>query len=408
MIWQLFYRYIFSARAGSIVKRIAKLTVFSLVFSISSLVIVLSVMTALNLSIRERLLSINPHVTIQVQGLSSPDMLEVHPIGTKLKMDKEIEVESFEQQDVIVRTLDGHFRGAVAKGISAESLVQISKRIQKLQAKSDGIMDFPDQLSAGEVIMGSDLAIAMGVFEGDTVMLLSPESLVLPAGQVPPLDKVVVKRIVTTTVADIDAHMLYYLKGKSLTNISSGPSKVLGYEVWLKASQGEQEFKKQYSLFEEAKISTWAEQNSGMLLALRLEKIMISLFLSCAALIAGFSMISVIVLLISQKKKEIAMLQVLGLSQKRTERMFQQMGVILASIGLFGGLLIGSGVAIYMENYPLRILPGIYVDSQIPSVWSFDLVLWIGILGFLFSITCSWVASRALRQFSVPEVLKGA
>lgn len=389
------------------VKRIAKLTVISLVFSISSLVIVLSVMTALNLSIRERLLSINPHVTIEVLGLENSEMLSVHPVGTKLSMDKNIEVESFERQDVIIRTLDGHFRGAVAKGISSESLAQISKRIRQLQAKSEGIMDFPDQLDANEVIMGSDLAISMGVFEGDTVMVLSPESLVLPAGQVPPLDKVIVKKIVTTTVADIDAHMVYYLKGQALQKISSGPSRALGYEVWLKGQQVENEFKKQYQSFEDIRISTWAEQNSGMLLALRLEKIMISLFLSCASLIAGFSMISVIVLLISQKKKEIAMLQVLGLSRLRTERIFQAMGVILASIGLFGGLLIGSSVAIYMEYYPLRILPGIYVDSQIPSSWSAGLVFWIGLLGILFSIFCSWVASRTLRQFTVPEVLKG-
>jgi lipoprotein-releasing system permease protein len=133
----------------------------------------------------------------------------------------------------------------------------------------------------------------------------------------------------------------------------------------------------------------------------------ISLFLSLAALIASFSMISVLALLISQKRREIGMLLALGLSKKRTQDLFRNIGLCLSALGLGIGVIVGSGLSYYLELYPLTgILPDIYYDSQIPAYLDGKMVLALTIVGFgLAFVGSSWM-SRQASQESPSEALR--
>ena len=123
MVLLFFKKYLFSSRAGAVVKKISWITVVSMTISVSSLVIVMSVMTALNTNIQDRTLAVEPHLWVEVQGVNQGPLLEAHPVAAKLRMGPGTEVQVFENQDVILRTQDGHFRGSVAVWIRFQPLL---------------------------------------------------------------------------------------------------------------------------------------------------------------------------------------------------------------------------------------------------------------------------------------------
>jgi lipoprotein-releasing system permease protein len=408
MFFDFFRRYLFSARAGALVKRISWLTVIGLTISVSSLIVVISVMTALNHSIQKRTLAVEPHLTIEVPGVRSGALLEIHPLVMKIKSEPDVKTQVYEHQDVILRTNEGHFRGGVARGLTQESLQRMMQEMHRLDAvvQRKGAPFVPEILGPGEVFLGSDLAISLGVFEGDHLMVVPPEALLLPPGEAPKFEKVIIKKIISTSLSDVDSQSLFYIRDLSLLRLQNSDSRFLGVEVWIPDPHQAEDYKLSLNSFPEANVKTWQERNSSLFLALRLEKTMITLFLGVAALIASFSMISVVILLISQKRQEIAILRTIGFSKKGVRNLFWQIGLTLSLLGLGAGLLIGSSISFYIEKNPLNVLPDVYYDSQIPAYLDGVFVLTIFIVGFLIALAGSYLSSELSEQGAPALALK--
>lgn len=361
--------------------------------SVSALVIVISVMTALNISIQDRTLAVEPHLRIELPEVGSDSMLIAQPIYQKLVADKELKVHIFESQDVIIRTMEGHFRGAIARGMSRDSFSFVLEQMRRISQsrKKSAITQFEvEELVDREVAMGSDLAISLGIFEGDHVMIVPPESLLLPPGEAPPFEKVKVKRILSTNLADVDAQNIFYIRGEALISLRDAASKRTGIEVWMKDPFHAEELKESLKKFSQAKVDTWKDRNSALFLALKLEKFIITTFLSLAAVVAGLSMISVLALLISQKMREIGILLTMGMSARRVRDLFQKIGFFLGCSGLVMGLLFGIAVSLYLQFFPLNVLPHVYYDSEIPAKVKFGFVLTVTLVGLFFC----WLGSR--------------
>lgn len=406
MFFEFFRKYLFSERAGAVVRKVSWLTVIGLGLSVTALIVVLSVMTALNHNIEDRTLAVEPHMTIQIPGINQGTLLDAYPLTAKLREHPDVKVDVFESQDVILRTVDGHFKGAVARGVTQPSLNRMLQDMQNLDPKKKGVPFLPETLAAGEVILGVDLAVALGVFEGDPLMVIPPEELLLPPTETPKFEKVTVKKIISTSLADVDAQGLFYVRGLALKSFKKVASKKTYIEIKVPNPYNMEPWKKEVEGFPEARIETWRERNSALFFALKLEKMVISLFLGLAALIASFSMISVLALLISQKRREIGILQAIGFSQKRVRNLFLQIGFGLAMAGLLTGIMIGSGISLWIEAHPLNILPDIYYDSQIPADWEPLFVLTIFICGFILALAGSFLISRSASLEVPAEALR--
>ncbi|MEZ0393283.1 MAG: FtsX-like permease family protein [Pseudobdellovibrionaceae bacterium] len=406
MVLEFFRKYLFSARAGALVKKISWLTVIGLTISVSSLILVISVMTALNRNIQARTLAVEPHLTIEIPEVRSASLLDLHPLTTKLKNNPDLKIQVYENQDVILRTLDGHFRGAIARGLSQDSLNRMITEMQKLDQKKRGQPLSIEVLAPGEVLMGVDLAVSLGVFEGDSIMVVPPESLLLPPGEMPKLEKVKVKRIISTSLADVDSQNIFYIRDHSLRRLKDSQSRLVGIEVWTPDANHAEDYRDEVKAFPEARVQTWKERNSALFFALRLEKIVITLFLSMAALIASFSMISVLVLLISQKRREIGLLQAIGFSIRKVQQLFMQIGLCLGGLGLVAGLILGSLLSFWLEKYPLNVLPDIYYDSEIPAYLDMQFVLIVFLLGAWIAVVGSYYSSRGAARVLPSEALR--
>ena len=356
--WMIFRNYLLSRRSGALVRIIAWHCIIGVGMGVAALLIVLSVMNGFNVSIRARMLGVEPHVVIE--GAATPRAVE-SVIGADLDS-----VARFETQDLILRSIDGTFGGAQARGYGQKDLDALLMRVWRTTHKGEppAALTLP-RLGPGDLAMGVDLARSLGLLEGDEVILVPPETLLLPAGEIPKFEKFRVKALVSTQMPEFDAKLLFYDLA-TFPKRARSASRETGLEVRLKDAYRADEVKARLAAAGVA-AQTWGERDTSLFFALKMESSAMTLFLSLAVLITSFSIVIVMVLLMSQKKQDIGMLMALGLSYARTRRLFVGVGLSMSFLGIAAGTVLGVAVCLILEAYPLELLPDIYTDSTLPA-----------------------------------------
>lgn len=415
LTWDLFKHYLLSRRAGSVVRTVAWLCIVGVCVGVSALVIVLSVMNGFNGSIKRRLLAVEPHLVVRIPGAKTFLEIEQSEAYKYLQSEPNLKVDPVELQDVLIRTVEGNYGGAVAKGvdpsnlntIQRESLLADRSRKQSLNPQTDLAEPVIDssQLGAGDVIMGIELARSLGIFEGDQITVIAPEGLLLPAGEIPKFEKLLVKGLLVTNVPEIDSQVFFFGRGKSLLNLGQTISRQIAVEVRLPDPEHFERLETQLKN-RGAEVETWAQRNSSLLYALRLEKTMIGTFLALSALIASFSMVTVLVLLMTQKRRDIGIFMALGYSANATRTLFLKLGLLLSAFGFGGGLILGLAICLFIQKFPLPILPHIYYDTTIPVQIEPVLIFGVALISAFVAILGAWWPAKTYTKVLPSEALR--
>ncbi len=403
---KLFKNFIFSRRAGALIKRLSWISLIQIVLSLFAFVFVLSVMNGMNTSMIERVNALEPDLTLEVDQVRTTAALEIQPVITRLRENPDARIEFSERSDVILRTMDGYYRGLVAKGVSEEAIQKMRTSLKYMDEKQESnvpetLSDWTaeDQLQENEILIGLDVARTLNVFEGDWLTVIPPEALLLPSGEIPKLEKVRVKKIITTSLQQLDTQYIWYVKGKALTKLASSPSRRVLAEVKLSAPDQAESLKKSLAQFEGTRITTWKERNGALFAALRLEKMGIGFILFLAGIISSFSVVMALSLLITQKEKEWALLRALGLSSAQLQTLILKLGMWLSGVGILSGVGLGTFAALWVQFFPISILPNIYYDSQIPAQVDFGFVFLVLLLATVLCYwTCRRVTEAAIKQ----------
>ncbi len=377
--------------------------------SLTAMVLVISIMNSLNANQRERLLAIDPHLVISLDG-PAPEktagrdqknkILEF--LKTKNAFAAEVEV-----RDLILKTYEGRFRGVEARGLPAEVFQFLFEKMRQLSKKNKNYSFIPDQIPGrAEVNLGVDLAYALQIFEGEELTFISPEQLVLSVTDSPQVFKVRVKNILTTNITDIDSHVVFYQLGQ-LQRKKAGDSSVQNQIfVWLDAPDQAPALKKILKSELQVDSQDWQERNSSLFFALKLEKLMMVIFLGMGALIAALSLISVVSLLISQKRREISLLQCLGFSKTRTQNLFFSLSFVLGSLGIVSGLAFGIGLSIYLEKFPFQLPWKIYYDTSLSAIVDPWMIFAVAMVFILMLIASSFLTAKQVLDITISEGIK--
>ena len=398
--FKLFKQFVFSRRAGALIKRLSWISLVQIFLSLFAFVIVLSVMNGMNSSIAERVNNLEPEITVEVDQVKTTAALEIMPVISRLRENPNHQVDFFETSDVVLRTMDGLYRGFVARGMSRDSLEKLSKSLRSLDEKQEthvrkdiGVWEAEsEELGPQEVLLGYDAARTLNVFEGDWLTVIPPEALLLPSGEIPTLERVRVKRIISTSLQQLDSQVVWYERGKALNKFKDSPSRRVLAEVRIQNPNEAESLKESLAQFEGVKITTWRERNGALFAALKLEKFGIGFILFLAGVISSFSVVMALSLLITQKESEWALLRALGLSNDRLRKLIIKLGMWLSAIGIISGIGVGVIGGLIIQFFPLSILPSnVYYDSQIPS--KVDFVFVLGVLLVAIGI-CYWTCSK--------------
>ena len=409
--FELFYRFLLSRRAESLIKTISRISVIGLWLGVSALIIVVSVMNGFHRSIRSRLLSVEPHLVLEFGDLNSVSELISHPLHKKILDMGAHFVSPVSRQDVILRTTDGLIQGAVAQGVTRERLLQLFEYGEKREERRDPkLKEKIKNMAPGEIILGEGLAHSVGLFRDDFVTLIPPETLLMPADEVPQVFQALVKGFISTDIERIDDQSFYYIIDESLPRLRQETSGSLALEVWLDDPDRADFIKGKLEsehLSEKLKVETWQSRNANLFFALKMEKVVVSLLVSLSTLIAGLSIISVMVLLLTQKRKDIGHLLALGLTRRKTRALFVNIGLYLALMGIFAGVITGVLGSVLIDTFSKDVLPAFYEETNIPAEVRVSQVLLIVAFGFSFGFLTLNLTMRWLSSFQSGDVLRG-
>lgn len=412
-----FRHFLLSRRAGALIRTIAWLAMVGIALGVFSLVVVTSVMNGFHESIRRRLLAAEPHMVFEISepgaDQSGPTLESITAAARSKANDPTAEFHLIERQDIVVRTAEGVFSGAEARGLDDAATAHLLKAVEAAaNEEKPGSSDIATAsesdmaMAPGEVIMGSDFARGLGIFEGDKITVIAPEGLLLPPGEAPRFERVTVKRLLTTNVADVDGRLFLYARGQSLRGLGASASKRSEVEAWLShpgtADDVAGQLRRENATW---KIQTWGDRNSVLFMALRLELFSIGLFLSLSTMIAGFSIVTVLLILITQKRKEIGLLMGIGLSRAKTRRLFTSLGLALSGAGIVVGGVAGVFVSLLIDSTKTSILPEFYYDTTIPAKLNPVFVSGVFLLALGLSFLASYIPARRIAKLEPADAL---
>ncbi|CBV41860.1 lipoprotein-releasing ABC transporter permease subunit [Halomonas elongata] len=392
-------RYVRAKRRNHFISFISLTSMLGLTLGVAVLILVLSVMNGFDRELRTRILGMVPHTQIEKpsgmtdwQSLAERLTQREHVIGA---------APYIEQQGMF--SVGGRNHGAMVNGIEPDWERRVSIIDEHMSRGS------LDDLVPGEwnVVLGSILARQLGVGVGDSVTLLVPEASITPAGVFPRLKRFTVSGIFSVG-ADLDAN-LAYANIEDMQTLARMGDDVGGLRLELddlfKAGSVTQ------SIIDDLGAGyrglDWTYTRGNLFQAIQMEKRMIALLLTVIIAVAAFNIVSTLVMVVTDKHADIAILRTIGATPRSIMGIFMVQGLAIGVIGILIGVGLGillaltvSDIIAFVEStFGIHFLDaGVYFISELPSqlLWSDvgKIVVSAFVLTFLSTLYPAWRAAR--------------
>jgi lipoprotein-releasing system permease protein len=398
------WRYTRAGRTGrrnGFISFISGVSMLGIALGVAALIIVLSVMNGFQKEVRDRMLSVIAHIEVfDAQGGALPDW-RATAAAARLNPQVVGAAPFVAAQALIARGDD--MRGAVVRGISPDDEATVTALAAQLKDTTLA------RLTPGSwgVVLGGELARGLGVREGDQVTIVTPSGQVTPAGVVPRLKQM-------TVVGTFEAGHYEYDNGLVLMHLDDaarlfrvgGPT---GVQLKLSDQQQARTVAEelQVSLGRSVWVRDWTRTNRNWFEAVKIEKTMMFIILTLIVAVAAFNLVSTLVMTVTDKRADIAILRTLGASPRSIMGIFMVQGAASGIIGTLGGLVLGLAVAFNIDVIVPALerllnasfLPSsVYLISKMPSdPQSSDIVpitIISLLLAFVATLYPSWRASR--------------
>lgn len=353
-------------------------------------------------SIKKRLVEKEPHLVISLKEnlpFSKGSYLSFLPQNLQEGIESET---PFETQELIIKVKD-NFLGVIAKGYQKEKLQKDIELYQLRIFEDDYLQSKPSKSFSDSVVINSNIASELNIFEGEEVTLIPSLSLLLPPSEVPPFTIVKVHSILDTETKNKISDKFFILYQKGNIRFKNFTQLQYGLEIKLKDPNS-------YPLYMNAltdyEVQNWVERNSSLFFALKLEKIIMSLLIILALIISFLGVTSILFLLITQKQKDMGILQAIGLSPKEITTVFTRLGFLLSSLGILLGLSLGFLVSLALKYNTFPLLPEMYQDRTLPTVITPINYLFIGIGSLILAWCVCYFPTRYLSRIPISHFLK--
>jgi lipoprotein-releasing system permease protein len=380
---------------------ISLISMLGLALGVAALIVVLSVMNGFQKELRTRILGVAAHA--QITGVdgelgnwqTAVDAVARHP--------RVIAAAPYVQQQGML-SFDGQVKGVMVRGI--------------LPAEEDRVADFARHMKSGKlerlqpgefgIILGAELAYSLRAFMGDKVTLIAPQGMVTPAAVLPRMKQFTVVGIFEVGMFEYDSGLalLHQADAQKLYRMDERVSGVrLKLDDLFVAPTVVRELAN--SLGNDLRVSDWTRNHANFFRAVQIEKNMMFLILLLIVAVAAFNIVSTLVMTVTDKRADIAILRTLGASPGSIMRIFIIQGTLIGVIGLALGIAGGVALALNVETVvpALERLLGIqflakdvYYISDLPSDLHWSDVWIIGVVSFTLTVLAtlypSWRAAR--------------
>ena len=394
-------RYTRAKRRNGFISFISLSSMIGIALGVTALITVLSIMNGFQHELRERILGMTAHLTLTEHNDRLKDWQTLY---TNVKLNKDILGAAPNIMEQGMLTNGDKVQGVAIRGVLPEYEGQVADIDSKML--SGALADLKPK--AYSMILGAELAGSLGVSVGDKITLIAPQGSFSPVGIVP--------RIKRFTVAGVfSAGMHEYDSALAIIHIQDA-QKVFKYQDSVSALQLRIDdlfdvFRVRNDLSSDLSqplyVRDWTQQHSNFFKAIDMEKRMMFIVLALIIMVAAFNIVSTMVMVVTDKQGDIAVLRTLGATPLAIQTIFMIQGLVIGSIGALLGLLGGVSLAWnidviipFIENLlGFKFFPAdVYYISTIPSKLVWDDVWHVTILAFFLTLLATlypaWKASK--------------
>jgi len=398
---QIGRRYLRASRGNRFVSFISTISMAGVAIGVAVLIVVLSVMNGFEREVRDRILSLTAHATISALGSRMTDWQDA---AAKIRDNPEVLGAAPFIEDQALLIAGNKSSGAIVTGVLPEDERQVTIIASKTTAGSFAAMK-PGEYG---IVLGDELAKALGVGMGQRVVIVTSLRTTTPAGVMPRMRTFKVVGLFRAGMYEYDRNLAYvhiadaarlYRMGDDVTGLRlkladmfAAPRVVRELAVALGGGYY---------------VDDWSRKHATFFRSIQLTKSALFIILLLVVGVAAFNIISTLVMVVKDKRTDIAILRTVGASPRSILSIFMTQGVAIGVIGTLSGVLLGVLISINLESlvHGLEALLGqhfldakVYFITDLPALVEWSDVLQISLTAFglccLSTLYPSWRAAR--------------
>lgn len=394
-------RYTRAKRRNHFISFISLASMLGIAIGVWALIVVLSVVNGFQKEVRDRMLEMSSHITIADFGGGLKDYQHImdvmkhapHVIG---------EAPYIDGQGML--TMNSQVQGVMVRGIVPAQEPQVSDVSRKIVKGSYHSL----KAGAFNILIGNELASSLGVDVGDKVTLITPNATIGPVGILPRLKRFTVGGIFSVGLHEYDSGLVFMHISDAAKLFRMG-DKVSGVRLKLDDIYAAPGLTATFSNMLDSQywVTDWSYRHANYFRALKIEKTMLFIILSLIVAVAAFNIVSTLVMVVTDKQSDIAILRTLGLSPRSVMGVFVVQGSINGLTGTLLGGIVGVITALNIETWVpalerllgVHFLPSsVYYISELPSDLHWNEVGYTVVVAFLLSVLSTlypaWRGSR--------------
>ena len=358
-------RYLKTRKKDGFLNIISIFSFIGISLGVAVLIIVMSVMNGFRTELINKIVGFNAHVTVKPYEKS---------INLEKLKDNYLDVISkdliFSNSGEAIIINKKYTKGLVLRGYDNKDFLKLDV------VKRANLTGNPNNLAENYISIGKELSFTLDLKLGDKISIISPSGIETIIGSLPKQEIFIINSIFDSGLADFDSNIAF-ININTLENFFGFKKEDRNLEIYLHDPSNINSIKtKIQKIFNNQFIYTWADMNSSLFSALKVERNVMFIILSLIIIVAAFNIISGLTILVKNKTRDIAILKSIGVLNKSITKIFFLVGVSIGTTATFFGIFLGVLFSLYIENlreflsttFNITLFPEeIYFLSTMPS-----------------------------------------
>ena len=362
---EITFRYLKTKKKDGFLNIISIFSFIGISLGVAVLIIVMSVMNGFRTELINKIVGFNAHVTVKSYGNSiSIDKINNHELE---KISEDLVFSNSGEGIIISKE---YTKGIVLRGYNEKDFIKLNV-VTKGQLTGDA-----NNLNQNNISIGRELSFDLDLSIGDKISIMSPSGIETIIGNLPKQEVFIVSSIFESGLADFDSNIAFVNLDK-LDNFFDYKKEDRNLEIYLKNPSNITDVKIiVQKIFNDEFVYTWADMNSSLFSALKVERNVMFIILSLIIVVAAFNIISGLTILVKNKTRDIAILKSIGVLNKSITKIFFLVGVTIGTTATIFGIFLGVMFSFYIENireflssaFNISLFPEeIYFLSKMPT-----------------------------------------
>ena len=383
------------------------ISIFSFIgisLGVAVLIIVMSVMNGFRTELINKIVGFNSHLTIK----SYDQLIDKSKIESNdLKLISQYALFSNSGEAIILKNETS--KGIVLRGYQSDDFSKL-EIIKNKNFKGNKI-----NLEKNNISIGNELSFSLNLKIGDEITILSPSGVQTIIGSMPKQKTFIVTSIFNSGLAEFDNNIAL-INLSTLEDFFGFQQEQRNLEIYLKNPKNIEKQKFVFQkVYDQELIYSWADMNSSLFSALKVERNVMFIILSLIIIVAAFNIISGLTILVKNKTKDIAILKSIGVLNKSIVKIFFLIGIIIGTSATIFGIFLGVTFSLYVENlrqflsstFNISLFPEeIYFLSKMPSEINLNSILIISICSIFITIVVSIFPALKAAKLDPIKALK--